>query len=42
MFSAQNITDLEVLIDKHTEGLPPLKNFILPVSGSVKTLLHAL
>jgi len=33
-------TDFEKLIDKMTEKMPPLKNFILPGGGRAGSLLH--
>ncbi|XP_068167028.1 corrinoid adenosyltransferase MMAB [Antennarius striatus] len=39
-FTAQPIADLENLIDKFTEELPPLTNFILPSGGKSCAALH--
>ncbi|XP_037536364.1 corrinoid adenosyltransferase [Nematolebias whitei] len=39
-FNAQSVTDLETWIDRFTEELPTLTNFILPSGGKSSAALH--
>ena len=40
-FSKEHIIDVEKWIDEYTENLPPLQNFILPVSGPANIYCRA-